>query len=521
MGEKRPQHYGGFSGTPFRGRGQIVRGQSSRPTYSAPPPSRGALAQPYFSAIPESSYGPPTIQDSLSGYSVGGSVVVDRVYWSCIVTFCGYESKEDLLLLDITNFEVILVMDWLSPYHALLDCHAKVVALAIPDLPKLEWRGSSINASSRVISFLKARHMVDKGCLSYLAYVRDTATETPTIDSVPVVLEFSDVFPSDLPSIPPDCNSNFSIDLASGTQPISIAPYQMDIKELKEQLEELLVKGFIMPSMPPWGAPVLFVKKKDGREGIKVNPRKIEAVQSWPRPTTVTEIWSSLGLAGYYRRFVEGFSSIAEIVRFHGVSVSIISNRGPQFTSHFWRAVQRELGTRVELSTAFHLQTNGQLEQTVQILEDMLRACVIDFEGQWDLFLPLAEFAYNNSYQSNIEMAPFKALYGWRCSSPIGWFEPDEARLYDTDLVNDGLVKVLRRVGEVAYEILLPPSLLGVHPVIHVTMPWKYHAEKSHLLDYNTVQLDESLGCEEKPVSIVDRHVRQLRSKKIYVGWFV
>jgi len=88
---------------------------------------------------------------------------------------------------------------------------------------------------------------------------------------------------------------------------------------------------------------------------------------------------------------------IQEIVRLHGVPISIISDRVPQFTSHFWREVQSELGNRVELSTAYHPQTDGQLERTIQILEDMLRAYVIDFGGQWDRFLPLAEFSFNNS----------------------------------------------------------------------------------------------------------------------------
>ena len=89
---------------------------------------------------------------------------------------------------------------------------------------------------------------------------------------------------------------------------------------------------------------------------------------------------------------------IWKIVCLHGLSVSIISDRGTQFTSHFWRAVQRELSMRVELSTTFHPQTDGQSEHTIQILEDMFRACVIDFGVSWDQFLPLAEFVYNNSY---------------------------------------------------------------------------------------------------------------------------
>ncbi|XP_070032741.1 uncharacterized protein [Nicotiana tomentosiformis] len=106
--------------------------------------------------------------------------------------------------------------------------------------------------------------MDEKGCLAYVAYVGDTSAENPSIDSLPVVWEFSDVFPSDLPGMPPDRDIDFSIDLAPGTQPISIPPYHMAPKELKKQLKELLEKGFGRLSVSPWVAPVLFVKKKDG-----------------------------------------------------------------------------------------------------------------------------------------------------------------------------------------------------------------------------------------------------------------
>ena len=101
---------------------------------------------------------------------------------------------------------------------------------------------------------------------------------------------------------------------------------------------------------------------------------------------------------------------ISEIVRLHGVPLSIISDRGTQFTSKFWKTLHAELGTRLDLSTAFHPQTDGQSERTIQVLEDMLRACVIEFGGHWDNFLPLAEFSYNNSYHSSIDMAPFEAF---------------------------------------------------------------------------------------------------------------
>ncbi|XP_059302339.1 uncharacterized protein LOC132054314 [Lycium ferocissimum] len=111
---------------------------------------------------------------------------------------------------------------------------------------------------------------------------------------------------------------------------------------------------------------------------------------------------------------------IHEVVRLHGVPIFIISNRGPQFTSQFWRTLQAKLGIRLDLSTAFHLQTDGQSERMIQVLEDMLRACVTNFEGHWDQFLTLAECAYKNSYHSSIDMAPFEALYRRSCQSPTG-----------------------------------------------------------------------------------------------------
>ncbi|XP_070055048.1 uncharacterized protein [Nicotiana tomentosiformis] len=285
----------------------------------------------HFLVIPRESLGTHVY---VSTY-VGDSVVVDRIYRSCVVTFCGYETRADLLLLDMIDFEVIPGMDWLSPYHVILDCHAKTVTLAMAELPRLEWNGSSVIISSRVISFLKARHLVTKGFLAYLAYVRDTTAESPMIDSVPVVREFANVFPFDLPGMPPDHDIDFCIDLAPGTQPISISPYRMaskELKELNEHLEELLAKGLgeheqhlrvVLQTLREqmlyarfskcefWLEFVAFLGHIVSGKGIKVDPKKIEAVQSWPHPTSVTEIRSFLSLAGYYRRFVQGFSSIA------------------------------------------------------------------------------------------------------------------------------------------------------------------------------------------------------------------
>ncbi|XP_070024784.1 uncharacterized protein [Nicotiana sylvestris] len=178
---------------------------------------------------------------------VGDTIIVDRVYRSCVVTIGGLETRVDLLLLSMVDFDVILVMDWFSPSHAILDCEAKTVTFAMPGLPWIEWRSSLDYVPNRVISYLKSQRMVGKGCLSYLAFVRDVSAETPTNDSVPVVHDFLDMFPADLSGMLPNRDIDFGIDLVSGTQPISISPYHMaptELKELTEQLQEFLEKGF-------------------------------------------------------------------------------------------------------------------------------------------------------------------------------------------------------------------------------------------------------------------------------------
>ena len=223
---------------------------------------------------------------------------------------------------------------------------------------------------------------------------------------------------------------------------------------------------------------------------------------------------------------------IREVVRLHGVPKSIISDRDPKFVSNFWQRLQNALGTKHTLSTAFHPQTDGQSERTIQTLEDMLRACVLSWKGTWEDHLALVEFAYNNSYQASIKMAPYEALYGRRCISPICWETLGERSLVGPHWVQEtskkvqqirqnllaaqsrqksyadirrrdlefavgdlvllrvsptkGIVrfgttgklspryispfKIIARVGSLAYHLQLPDSLKGVHNVFHVSM---------------------------------------------------
>ncbi|WRX23577.1 Reverse transcriptase domain - like 10 [Theobroma cacao] len=1007
-------------------------------------------------------------------------------------------------------------MDWLTAHRANVDCFRKEVVLRNSKGAEIVFVGKRRVLPSCVISAIKASKLVQKGYSTYLAYVIDTSKREPKLEDVPIVSEFPDVFPDDLPGLPPDRELEFPIDLLSGTAPISIPPYRMapaELKELKVQLQELVDKGFIRPSISPWGAPVLFVKKKDGtlrlcidyrqlnrmtiknkyplpriddlfdqlqgatvfskvdlrsgyhqlrikeqdvpktafrtryghyeflvmpfgltnapaafmdlmnrvfhpyldtfvivfiddilvysrdndehaahlrivlqtlrerqlyakfskcefwlqevvflghvvsRTGIYVDPKKVEAILQWEQPKTVTEIRSFLGLAGYYRRFVQGFSLIAapltrltrkgvkfvwddvcenrfqelknwltsapvltllvngkgfvvysdasklglgcvlmqdekvmayasrqlkrheanypthdlelaavvfalkiwrhylygehcriftdhkslkylltqkelnlrqrrwlelikdydlvidyhpgkanvvadalsrksssslaalqscyfpaliemkslgvqlrngedgsllanfivrpsllnqikdiqrsddelrkeiqkltdggvsefrfgednvlmfkdrvcvpegnqlrqaimeeahssayalhpgstkmyrtirenywwpgmkrdvaefvakclvcqqvkaehqrpagtlqslpvpewkwehvtmdfvlglprtqrgkdaiwvivdrltksahflavhstysieklaqlyidEIVRLHGVPVSIVSDRDPRFTSRFWPKFQEALGTKLKFSTAFHPQTDGQSERTIQTLEDMLRACVIDFIGSWDRHLPLVEFAYNNSFQSSIGMAPYEALYGRKCRTPLCWDEVGERKLVSVELIeltNDkikvirerlkvaqdrqksyadkrrkdlefeiddkvflkvspwkgvirfakrgklnpryiGPFRIIERIGPVAFRLELPPELDRIHNVFHVSMLKKYVPDPSHVLEEPPIELHDDLKFEVQPVSILDRKDRVLRNKSI------
>ncbi|XP_069144460.1 uncharacterized protein [Solanum lycopersicum] len=163
----------------------------------------------------------------------------------------------------------------------LVDCNAKTVTLVKPVTDLLVWEGDYTSTQVHSISFLRAKRMISKGCLAFLEHLKDNTTQVTSIESFSIVREFLDVFPTDLPSMPPDRDIDFCIDLEPGTRPISIPPYRMapaELRELKAQLQELLGKGFIRPSASPWGSPVLFVKKKDGSFRMCIDYRQLNKV---------------------------------------------------------------------------------------------------------------------------------------------------------------------------------------------------------------------------------------------------
>jgi hypothetical protein len=133
---------------------------------------------------------------------------------------------------------------------------------------------------------------------------------------------------------------------------------------------------------------------------------------------------------------------IDQIVHPHGIPKTIVSDRSTQFVARFWEQLHESLGTRLIRSSSYHPQTDGQTERVNQIVEDMLRESIMHFDKSWDKCLSLEEFSYNNSYQASLKMAPFEALYGRRCRTPLNWSEDGERTLFGPDLVKDAEEKV-------------------------------------------------------------------------------
>ncbi|GJR60221.1 putative reverse transcriptase domain-containing protein [Tanacetum coccineum] len=205
-----------------------------------------------------------------------------------------------------------------------------------------------------------------------------------------------------------------------------------------------------------------------------------------------------------------------------------------------------------DMSTAYHPQMDGQSQRTIQTFEDMLRACVIDFGSSWDRHLPLVEFSYNNSYLASIKAAPYEALYERKCKSPVCWSEVGDSQLTSPELIRETtekivqiknrlltarsrqksyadrrtkllefevddmvLLKILARVGLVAYTLELPKELKGIHSTFHFSNLKKCLAKGNIVVPMDEIQLDGKLHMIEEPVEIIDREVKRLKQSQI------
>ena len=208
----------------------------------------------------------------------GDTMISERIVPGSRLVIQNKDFPADLIVLGIHDFDIILGMDWLSRHRATLDCYKKEVRLVRPEEPGMIFRGIRREIAPSLINAMTASKMLRKGCQGYLAFVVDRRQEGTRLEDIPIVKEFPDVFPDDISGLPSDREIEFVIELVPGTEPISIPPYRMtpaELKELMAQLEEFLSKGFIRHSTSPWGAPVLFVNKKDGSLRLCIDYRQL------------------------------------------------------------------------------------------------------------------------------------------------------------------------------------------------------------------------------------------------------
>nr|GFD08739.1 putative reverse transcriptase domain-containing protein [Tanacetum cinerariifolium] len=201
----------------------------------------------------------------------------------CTLGLLSHPFNIDIMPVELGNFNVIIGMDWLAKYHSLIVCDKKVVRIPYGD-EVLIIRGDNYDSGSNlnIISYTKTQKYIQKGCHVYLAQVTskkaEDKLEEKRLKDVPIVQEFSEVFPEDLPGLPPARQVEFQVDLVPGAAPVARAPYRLapaEMQELSTQLQELSDRGFIRPSSSPWGAPVLFVKKKDGSFWMCIDYREL------------------------------------------------------------------------------------------------------------------------------------------------------------------------------------------------------------------------------------------------------
>ncbi|GJU24557.1 putative reverse transcriptase domain-containing protein [Tanacetum coccineum] len=227
---------------------------------------------------------------------------------------------------------------------------------------------------------------------------------------------------------------------------------------------------------------------------------------------------------------------IKEIVSRHGVPISIISDRDSHFTSRFWQSLQSALGTQLDMSMTYHPKTDGQSERTIQTLEDILRACLIDFGRGWEKkHLPLVEFSYNNSYHASIKAAPVKRPMKTQRSYANVRRKPLEFQVGDRVMLKvsprKGIIrfgkqeklnpwyirpfKILEQIGPVAYKLEILEELSNVHSTFHVSNLKKCLSDESLVIPMKEIRLNDKLNFVEEPIEIMDREVKQLKQSRI------
>ncbi|GJX60164.1 putative reverse transcriptase domain-containing protein [Tanacetum coccineum] len=378
----------------------------------------------------------------------------------------------DLIPLGHGSFDVIVGMDWLSRNKAVIVCHEKMVEIPLEGGEALRVHGE------RALGLDKTLMNANVG--------------EPKMNEIPIVREFSDVFPEDLSGLPPQRQVEFRIELVAGAAPVARSPYRLapsKMQELSGQLQELQDKGFIRPSHSPWGAPVLFVKKKDGSFPNVVadalsRKERVKPKCVWAMAMNIQSGVKGMILAAQERircimtfkictggrediaTYVSECLTCAKVKDEHQRPSGLLQK--PEIPEWKWESITMDFITKLprtrnghdaiwvivdRLTKSAHflaIREDYSTEKLARLYTDEIVvhhgvpvSIISDRDARWDVHLPLAEFSYNNSYHTSIWCAPFEALYGRKCRSPVLWAEIGEGSLIGPKLVQETINKVL------------------------------------------------------------------------------
>jgi hypothetical protein len=248
------------------------------------------------------------LNQNISVSTPAGDVVTCRKFIEdCPIVIEDRVLLANLAIFQMLGFDIILGMDWLSKYYANIDFRKKEVFFRSPSDVEFKFCGSRVRATPPLLSTIQARQSIKNGASTFLAFIKAEPEEERKLENIPVVYDYPNIFAEVTIGLPPDREIEFTIDLMSVTQPIHKAPYRMapsELKELKKQLEDLVDRGFIYPSVSPWGAPILFVKKKDGCLRLCIDYRELNQVtikNKYPLPR-IDDLFDQLKEATFFSK---------------------------------------------------------------------------------------------------------------------------------------------------------------------------------------------------------------------------